>query len=164
MNNLAELSRRDIPAEREAWRTFIAELSKKYPPDWWCHFTLANDMYPHVADRIFRNWCSFLRMNTYARQELRHGQNLVVIRATEFTGRGKNTPHYHALISNGVRDLDIEEWERRACQEMGLAVFRKYDPAKGALAYLLKGLRAGSEMDVPFFPKPDVPPINVMRG
>ena len=149
----------DKQAMRDGWRNFINDLGAHYHLEWMAHFTLKDDVTPETARKKLNNFLGFLRLRCLTMDEIKRGENILAIVVEERTGRDLDCPHYHALLGNGVRRLDPEEWQQRARAELGLSLIKEYDPARGGLHYLVKSVGSGAVIEIPFAPRPGSPPL-----
>ena len=118
----------------EAWGTFLRER----PWDLIAHLTFPDRVHAEQAARRFSHW--IIRLERQRGRRVRGP--IVWVRGTEQQQRG--VVHYHALLAQTGRlrpFAAMRIWEELAG---GSARVFPYDPARGGIAYVVKG----GEIDV----------------
>jgi len=131
-------------AAQDGWAKWLNEL----PWDMYHTLTFKDRTAPEQAEKEFHRYVRRINERLYGKRYRKKGTAINWARALEYQKRG--VIHFHCL-TNGtmpVKYSDLRHLWNTVSDNTGFSYIEKYDPGKGATAYLSKYVVKDGDIDV----------------
>lgn len=124
---------------RLTWACWIASLAVW---EWFCNLTFKNPVHPEAAGKIFKLWITDINKAIFG---IHSKYCIPWVKAIEHQKRG--VIHFHALLSGGVKQLDVQIYKDRWLEYAGFSsIYEKV--TEGAIPYITKYILKGGKIDL----------------